>query len=454
MTAIHRAVRLARWVARTPSPAPLSYLQKARVRLTIFYVAILCVLLAIVGIAVYLVLGRVLSHEIDSDLRAVAASTTNRSALLQTDQQQSTFGNPYTDVFLFLLDQHGILTYNANLPIEGLPDSGGVVAAQTGQPDLRTVTKSGQRLRLYTQLVRQPDGQVIGTIQTGKSLRPYELELHDIALVLAGGGVVALWLAAIGGMMVAHRALRPVQQSWQRQQAFVADASHELRTPLAIVRADAEVLLRASGQTIEQNRDLVEDIIGEADHLTAMVTDMLTLTRLDTGRLPLDRTEFDARELMDDVAAQTRRMLDGRDGRIGRESDEGRALTIAVEAPVSLPVYADRDRILQVLRILVDNARRHTPDGGSIILAGRQERGHAELDVRDSGGGIAPEHLDRIFERFYRADKARTRTGGAGIGLAIGRGIVEAHGGRLRAQSIVGKGTTMTIELPTTVQLP
>lgn len=436
MIAFDRATRLAKWVARAQSPAPLSYLQKARVRLTIFYVGILCILLAIIGIAVYLVLGRVLSHEIDSDLRAVAASVANRDALLQTDQQQSTFGNPYTDVFVFYLDQHGILTYNANLPIEGLPDSGGVVAAQTGQPDLRTVTKSRQRLRLYTQLVRRSDGQVVGTVQTGKSLRPNELELHDIALVLAGGGVVALWLAAIGGMMVAHRALRPVQQSWQRQQAFVADASHELRTPLAIVRADAEVLLRSLRQTIEQNRELVEDIIGETDHLTGMVADMLTLTRLDAGRLPLERAEFDARELLDDVAAQTRRVLDGR------------SMTLAVEAPASLPVYADRERLLQVLRILIDNAQRHTPDGGQITLAGRSERGHVVLEVRDTGSGIPPEHLGHIFERFYRADTARTRTGGAGIGLAIARGIIEAHAGRLRAASVVGFGTTITIALP------
>jgi signal transduction histidine kinase len=114
-----------------------------------------------------------------------------------------------------------------------------------------------------------------------------------------------------------------------------------------------------------------------------------------------------------------------------------------------VPLRADRDRVLQVLRILVDNAQRYTPAGGRITLTARPLDGRALISVTDTGSGIAPEHLPRVFERFYRADTARTRSeGGTGLGLAIARGIAEAHGGRLSLASVVGEGTTATLELP------
>lgn len=435
MTSLNRAARLARRVRRPPAPVALSYLQRARVRLTIWYVGVLALLLVAVGVSVYLVLAQVLKHEIDSDVRAVAASIADREALIQ-DQPPSTLAGPYPDVFVMLLDQRGYVSFPEAIPFPQLPDSAGFNAAQTGRPDLRTVIRSGQRIRLYSQLIYQ-NGKVAGTVQAGKSLRSYERELNALALVLAGGGFAALLLAAGGGMIVAHRALRPVQQSWQRQQAFVADASHELRTPLAIVRADAEVLLRAPDRPVAENRDLVEDIVQEADHLSGLVADMLTLTRLDAGRLPLQREEFDARELLDDVAAQTRRLLDKRE------------LTVAVEAPPALPMLADRERMLQVLRILVDNAQRYTPGGGRIVLGARRFGGRILFSVADTGAGIAHEDLPHVFDRFYRADRSRARsTGGAGLGLAIARGIIEAHAGRLRLNSAIGQGTTVTVDLP------
>ena len=305
--------------------------------------------------------------------------------------------------------------------------------------DLYTITRSGQQYRLLTRPI-QSGGQIVGIVQVGKPMRQYDRNLHATALVLAGGGLAALVLAAAGGWLAAGRALRPAQTSWQRQQSFVADASHELRTPLAIVRADAEVLLRSPARTVEDNRDLVEDIIGVTDNLSTLVTDMLTLTRLDAGRLSMEKSEFDARELLDEVAEQTRRLLDGR------------ALNVAVHGRAGIGVVADRDRVRQVLRILLDNALRRTPDGGTIALVARFDRGRACLAVRDTGSGIAPEHLAHVFERFYRADQDRSRAdGGVGLGLAIARAIVEANGGRLQIQSRVDRGTTVTVELPATI---
>ena len=497
-----------RWRRRENGGArqAVPYLRGARLRLTAWYVGILFVLFAIIGVTVYAAFGRVLHNEMDSDLRAVAAGTDRRVTQLRAQAPPgmppsisignivseaapagsdatpapgqtralvpdllptpapdpdaatpvappvhlpaaafdaaglgTTYSDKYPDIFVLLLDPSGIhvLSNPQDVPAGLFPNSASATAAQSGRPDMRTVSRGGQSYRIISEVVRDDIGNPVGIIQAGKPLSALDRQLHDLAFVLIAGGLVALVLAGAGGMVVAGRALRPARIGWQRQQAFVADASHELRTPLAILRADAEVLLRKPEKRVEENRDLVEDILQEADHLNALIGGLLTLARLDAGQLPLQTALFDARELLDEVCAQSERLLDGR------------GIAVVVQGPRALPLDADRARVLQVLRILVDNAQRYTPSGGTITLAGKALAGRVLLSVTDTGAGIAPEHLSRVFERFYRADAARTRTeGGAGLGLAIARGIVEAHGGRLTLTSEVGKGTLVTVELP------
>ncbi|MHB8577567.1 MAG: sensor histidine kinase [Dehalococcoidia bacterium] len=463
MTALARAANLARRVTRPAAPAHVRYLRRARVRLTLWYAGVLLVLLIPVGVTVYLVLAQVLRSEVDSDLRAAAATFAGREIDIHqpaplparpapalpnaappiASGTQSLYDGAYPDVFVLFLDTHRLQVDNPRgVLIDRLPDAAAMNAAGGGKDDLRTIQRAGQSYRLFTRLVQQ-GGQPIGILQVGKPLQQLDHNLHAMVLALIGGGLTALVLAAAGGWLVAGRALRPVQASWQRQQAFVADASHELRTPLAIVRADAEVLLRSPRQSIEENRELVEDIVGVTDNLSTLVADMLTLTRLDAGQLPLNRSEFDAGELLADVAEQTSRLL------VGRE------LTVHVNAPPGLGLLADRDRVLQVLRIFVDNAIRHTPDGGSISLSATDGGARVCLTVADTGAGIPAEHLAHVFERFYRADQARSRIdGGAGLGLAIARGFVEAHGGKLRIVSTLSAGTAITAELPAAPRPP
>ena len=437
---------------RQPAPAQSRYLWRARLRLALWSAGVVTLLLVAVGIAAYVALARVLSDEVVSELKSAAVA-------FQQQNPVSTLGPPlrlpgasadsadaFPDVYAYFIGISNSSVFNPrNVSIIGFPDGPSVVAASAGRTDLRTVTKGGITYRLLSEPIEQPapDGhrQIVGVLQVVKSLHQYQQDLRDIAFVLGGGAGAAVLLTAIGALLLSARALQPVQQSWQRQQSFVADASHELRTPLAIMRADAEVLLRAPARSVEENRDLVEDIISEADRLNILVSDMLLLVRLDTGRLPLQRVEFDARAMIDDVAAQSRRLYD----------DKG--ITVVSGGAAELPVVADHEQLLQVLRILVDNAQHHMPDGGRIQLWCRGDGSQVSLEVADTGVGISAEDLPHVFDRFYRADRARTRgRGGAGLGLAIARGIVEAHGGRLRVQSEPGKGTTATIELP--VQRP
>src|SRR5579875_2977422 len=495
--------RAARARRRNTARVAVPYLRRARVRLTLWYVGILCLLFAIVGVAVYLAFNRVLHSELDSDLRAVAAGTDRRVTQLRNQAQAEAasrlaaaatpvatataagptipqnpgaieavaplaplptprsqtvearvnlpgasndaaglgtqYAEDYPNVFIILLDQSGrnVLSQPRTVPPGTWPDLASLTAAQRGRPDLRTVTQLGRAYRVLSQVVRDDRGNPVGILQVGEPLSAIDRQMRDLALILIGGALGALVLAGAGGMVVAGRALRPAQVSWERQQGFVADASHELRTPLAILRADAEVLLRKPERTVAQNRDLVEDILREADHLNALIGDLLTLARLDAGQLRLNLVWFDARALLEDVAAQTRRLLDGR------------GIAVEVRGLAYLDLRADRDRVLQVLRILIDNAQRYTSAGGQIVLRCERRGARALLAVSDTGCGIPSEHLPRVFDRFYRADHARARMeGGTGLGLAIARGIVEAHAGMMAIASAVGKGTTVTLDLP------
>jgi two-component system OmpR family sensor kinase len=226
----------------------------------------------------------------------------------------------------------------------------------------------------------------------------------------------------------------------EAQRRFVADASHELRTPLTSLEGLSEMLLMGADQgdtTVIQRS--VRAMHKELARLGRLVADLLTLSRLDSTT-PITLKTLDASKLVSDVAEQMRPLAEARQ--------------IALSALYAEPVLVEgeADKLKQVLLNLVDNALRYTPDGGRVALSATQNpaAGKAQIRVSDTGQGIAPEDQARIFDRFYRADLARTRANGnTGLGLAIARAIVEVHGGTIGVQSTPGEGATFTVTLPT-----
>jgi heavy metal sensor kinase len=217
-----------------------------------------------------------------------------------------------------------------------------------------------------------------------------------------------------------------LERALETERAFAADASHELRTPLAILRGELELALRRE-RSPEELRATIEAALEEALRLSALADDLLVLARADEGRLPLDPRPLDAAALLETVR-----------GRFARRAEEqGRPL--AVHAPDGLALRADPARLEQALGNLVDNALRH--GAGAVTLSARADGGAVELAVADEGPGFDPDFARRAFERFSRADAARSR-GGTGLGLAIVRAIAEAHGGRAR---IDGAGVALIV---------
>jgi signal transduction histidine kinase len=277
-----------------------------------------------------------------------------------------------------------------------------------------------------------------GMLVVGQSLEPEQTALHTLVVVLVLGGGIGLLLSLGAAWFLSGRALIPIQQAFQRQQEFVADASHELRTPLTVLRSATDLLNQHRDEPLERNGELFDDVRAEIARMERLAQDLLTLARSDTGGLELMTAPLDVADVAGEVVRRTTPMA----------QNGGVQLTLQADAQEST-VEADPDRLQQVLLILIDNAINHTPAGGRVAVRVQRHGQSAQVEVADTGTGIAPEHLPRIFDRFYRADKARVREwGGTGLGLAIAKMLVEAHDGQLQLSSTVGVGTQVTVTLP------
>lgn len=240
------------------------------------------------------------------------------------------------------------------------------------------------------------------------------------------------------GLMAVLHDITEQQKLDDSRREFVANVSHELRTPLTNVKGYAETLLSADDIDRETQTRFLQVIRSEADRMTRIVKDLLTLTRLDYNRMEMNMHRMDLRQL-GEKAAQAMAM-----------EAENRGLTLTCDLPESLPpTFGDPERIQQVIINIITNAIKYNKKDGSIHITGGVEGRQVFLRVEDTGIGVPKEDLPRLFERFYRVDKARSReSGGTGLGLAIARQIAETNGGSIRFESEYGKGSVVTLLLP------
>jgi heavy metal sensor kinase len=331
----------------------------------------------------------------------------------------------------------------------------------------------GMRVRAEQSIIAGERVQV----RAARPEEPVRHELNELLAVLALGLPLGVGVAAGGGYLLARRALRPVgrmaeraesinadrlserlpidnpadelgrlaavfnatlarlEASFDRLRRFTADASHELRTPLAALRAVGEVGLREAREP-HAYREAIGSMLEEVDRLARLVDSLLMLSRADAGRVPVERAPVDLAGLAQEVRQLLSVLAD----------EKRQVVRVKGEGPVL--ASADRGILRQAVVNLLDNAIRYGPEDSAIrIDVGRGPDGPS-LAVTDSGPGIAPEHLPRIFDRFYRIDPARSRDdGGAGLGLAIARWAAEANGGRIEVESEVGRGSTFRIVL-------
>jgi len=286
---------------------------------------------------------------------------------------------------------------------------------------------------------------LLGYWLAGTALRPMESMITELEAITDGRSLhrrlavprTSDEMARLASAV--NRMFARLEQSFSALHRFIADASHELKTPLMVLRVGVERTL-TNPRTPPENLEALDSTLAEINRMTEMVENLLTLARADEGRASLAVLPCDLRELLSE-ATETAGML-----------AEGAGLQVTTIIPTQAVALAvDRNRIRQLLLNLVTNAVKYTPPGGTIALELDDRGDQVVLVVRDTGVGIAPGDLPHIFDRFWRADPARSRSGqpaGTGLGLAITQWIAEAHGGSINVQSRPGRGTSFTVTLP------
>jgi two-component system, OmpR family, sensor kinase len=470
-----------------------------RWRLTIWYTVVLALTLAVFSLLVYWWLGQSLMHDIDTlsleramqveerMVRAVREEQATRSGLLEAEQylQLRASGVLVGDSFdPFRTPGVGVRIWNAHVKVidaseeligtPRLVDYQPIVSALQGKVHRYVLETREGSFYSYSYPTLFVSGRPMFVIQILTSLQSYERATERLKRLLLAGTVLVSLVAFATGAALSQTALQSInnitrtaqqinrardlgrripvtgprdeirsltetinemldriEAIFDRQRQFMADVSHELRTPLTTIRGEVE-LIRRTGQIDPEGLAAVTD---ESERMSRLVGDLLLLARSDR-ELSLERAPVELDAVMLDVFRQAQRLA-------------GDARVVSLAHVDACRVTGDRDRLKQLVLNLVQNALTHTAPGTHIELALRREVAAACITVADDGQGIPPEELDRVFERFYRVDKARCRNrGGTGLGLAIVDWIAGAHGGTVAVASTVGAGTTFTVRLP------
>jgi two-component system, OmpR family, sensor kinase len=453
-----------------------------RWRLTLYIALAIGAILLTLGFALFFLLRDALLSNVENTTRqrAESAASSIRDGESLDDIEELTLDG----VFVIVRDETGgVLTETVDLPKEG-GDPVSRRALETGEPASGTVQFSGDEPTYVYAVPVNPEEGRARVVEAGKSYEAAQEGVEALGAILAGG-IGAAFVFSIGGAyLLARAALRPVdnvtstarsmgeedlsrrlpvanpkdeigrlasainallarleaafarrEEALSRQRRFAADASHELRTPLTSISGHARMLDEwALEKDRERARRSVRAIRKEAGRMRDLVESLLILTRGDEGA-PLDVGRHDLGEIAKEAVETARNNADGR---------------LSVEyVPPDQRIMAtfDRGRILQVASILLDNAIKYTPDGGTVTVGVRRRGDRVELEVSDTGVGIREDELPLIFERFHRADAARAEDG-AGLGLSIARQIAETHGGTIKAESKVGAGSAFMLVLP------
>ncbi|HET7273202.1 MAG TPA: HAMP domain-containing sensor histidine kinase [Rubrobacter sp.] len=456
-----------------------------RWRLTLYIALVIGAILIILGFALYFLSRSVLLSGVEDTARSRATAA---AKLIESGES---LGDAYVEqltldgVVLIVRDGNGGILRRVNPPAKGRGDEAvWREAIGSGEPASGTATLSGDDPYYVYAVPVDPQAGQARVVEAARPYEPAQDALESFGTVLVAGIGAAILLSIGGAYLLAGAALRPVEavtsaaremgegdlskrlpvanpgdevgrlaitingllsrleaafarreEALERQRRFAADASHELRTPLTAISGHARMLDEwALEEDPERAKRSVGAIRAAAARMRNMVESLLILTRGDEST-DLEVGRHDLAALAEEAAQATRTSADG------KVSVEFVRPKHAVEATF------DRDRVFQVASILLDNAVKYTPEGGSVVVRVEQEDGRAALEVSDTGIGIPEDELPLVFERFHRTDRSRT-DGGVGLGLSIARQIAEAHGGEIRARSAPGKGSTFTLYLP------
>lgn len=448
-----------------------------RTRLTILYTSLVGGILLLFGLTVYQTVSAILMEQIDQTLAIAYQDVIEHirdDPTRQVGFSEAADFDPPANVLIQFWDRRGDLsdywpfrTYRAMDPLH----------TNTGTPRYSSLYYDESHIRVLTAPIAVGDFQ-LGTVQIATTLSLVDSTQRVLLIVLLIGVVVSMSLAAAAAWFSTHQVLIPLEaatqtalritraddlsrriptyglpqedeigqlitafnltlgrleQLFNTQRRFLTDVGHELRTPLTVIKGNVDLMRRLQCGDVE----MLESIEIEADRLTRLAGDLLLLSQAESGKLPLQRQMVEMDTMVLEVLQQMRVVAKGR-------------VQLKLKDMDQILVCGDRDRLKQVLVNLLGNAVRYSPDDGEVTVKMWKDNGQGVVSIADNGPGIAPEDLPHIFERFYRGEKSRKRSGdqGFGLGLSIAYWIVRNHDGKIDVESEPGKGTRFSVWLP------
>ena len=412
---------------------------RVRARLTLWYAATFSIILILLGLGLFIAIRRQLSRQLDESL---AAATLELGRVASSRQFQEEAGDSalldavdelrIPERTLYLLDAKG----NPLAPTIADPwiRESALVAARTGIAARQYDTDDDRTLRLEARRFKTPRGRVLVAAAIADKLE-LEDRYADLIWAFSGAGLVAVFLVAMGGGVLARKSIAPIEATMANMRRFMADAAHELKTPIAILRTNAEVALERSRDE-EGYRAALRSVEEESRRLGGLVDHLLVLARADAG----ERHPQKQRVFLDDIAADCLSA--------GRVMSQRKGVELVVDGFEETPIDADPALIRELILILLDNAIKFTAPGGKITMRIAMRDGQPGIRLQDTGIGILPKDLPNVFQRFYRGQEDKREQNGAGLGLAIAKWIAEEHGAEIALESERGRGTTVTVKFP------
>ncbi|MBD2508388.1 HAMP domain-containing histidine kinase [Nostoc muscorum FACHB-395] len=407
--------------------------QRIRYRLLLSYLVVFASLLGIFAIAVRFAFTRSLTEQITDKLTAIGKGA---SANVEFEKGRLTIESDFRPEDLIAshqalqwFDSQGnLITQQGKtvLTLPFLPNK--IVQVQTGKIPIQAVN---------VPIIASDNGELVGYVRVSQSLDEFDETLQKLDWGLGGGIIITLVLSGIGGILLTRQAMQPIEESFARLKQFTADASHELRSPLMAIKINAELPLEYPEEIGPKDAEKFRVIANATNQMTRLTEDLLMLARTDRVSNQ-DRDTLDLTSILENLI------------QLYKPQAEAKQLNLKIQLIANLQLIGDSVQLMRLFTNLIENALYYTPSGGVVEIKTSRVGSQLYVNLQDTGVGIAPEYMDKVFERFWRADQSRSYwSGGSGLGLAIAQTIAQNHGGLISVKSQLGIGSCFTVRLPT-----
>jgi signal transduction histidine kinase len=415
------------------------HVARVRTRLTLWYAGTFTVILLLLGVGLFVAVRRQLSRQLDDSLSAatIELARVASSRKLQEEKGDSALLDAVDELriperTMYLLDSRG----SPLVPTEAEPwiRESAITAVRTGSASAQHDTEDDRTLRLEARRFRTPGGRTLVAVAIADQLE-LEDRYEQLIGVFAGAALIAVVLVAIGGSVLARKSTAPIEATIDNMRRFMADAAHQLKTPIAILRTNADVALQRQ-RDAEGYRSALKTVEDESRRLGAIVDHLLVLARADAGDQQIARRPLYLDDIAGDCIGAARALAARKD------------VLLEVDAFEEAPISGDPALVRDLILILLDNAIKFTPPGGRVTIDLSMKAGHPTMTLTDTGIGIEPEDLPRVFDRFYRGAHDGAEQNSAGLGLSIAKWIADEHGASITIQSVLNRGSTVTLAFP------